>query len=113
MLLDRGRVILAGEADTLRETGWSGQQEVVFRGNDLAFTNALGAMAHLDEIGPDVVEGTRRAHIRLREGQQPAALLGALAPAVEVLEFIKVRPTMESLFIEAVEGAAAATPTAP
>jgi len=113
VLLDRGRVILSGGADTLRETGWSGQQEVVFRGNDLAFTNALGAMAHLDSIGPDVVEGTRRAHIRLREGQQPGALLGALGPAVEVLEFIKVRPTMESLFIEAVEGAAAATSTAP
>ena len=110
VLLHGGQVVLAGEADTLREEGWSGEQEVVFRGNDLAFTNALGAMAHLERIEPDVADGVRRAHLRLRESTQPGAVLSALGNAVEILEFVKVRPTMESLFIQAVHRATAAEP---
>lgn len=110
VLLHGGQVVLAGEADTLREEGWSGEQEVVFRGNDLAFTNALGAMAHLERIEQDVADGVRRAHLRLRESTPPGAVLSALGNAVEILEFVKVRPTMESLFIQAVHRATAAEP---
>ena len=109
VLLDRGNIVLAGEADALRESGWSGEQEVVFRGNDIAFTNALGTLAHLDGIQPDVTEGTRRAAIRLRNPEQPGQVLEALGQAVELLEFVKVRPTMESLFIQAVQSGAATT----
>lgn len=109
VLLDRGNIVLAGEADALRESGWSGEQEVVFRGNDIAFTNALGTLAHLDRIQPDVTKGTRRAAIRLRNPEQPGQVLEALGQAVELLEFVKVRPTMESLFIQAVQSGAAKT----
>ena len=109
VLLDRGNIVLAGEADALRESGWSGEQEVVFRGNDIAFTNALGTLAHLDGIQPDVTKGTRRAAIRLRNPEQPGQVLEALGQAVELLEFVKVRPTMESLFIQAVQSGAAKT----
>ena len=109
VLLDRGNIVLAGEADALRESGWSGEQEVVFRGNDIAFTNALGTLAHLDGIQPDVTEGTRRAAIRLRNPEQPGQVLQALGQAVELLEFVKVRPTMESLFIQAVQSGAVTT----
>lgn len=109
VLLDRGNIVLAGEADDLRESGWSGEQEVVFRGNDIAFTNALGTLAHLDGIQPDVAEGTRRAAIRLRNPEQPGQVLQALGQAVDILEFVKVRPTMESLFIQAVQSGAATT----
>ena len=106
VLLDRGNIVLTGEADALRESGWSGEQEVVFRGNDIAFTNALGTLAHLDGIQPDVTKGTRRAAIRLRNPEQPGQVLEALGQAVELLEFVKVRPTMESLFIQAVQSGA-------
>ena len=109
VLLDRGNIVLAGEADALRESGWSGEQEVVFRGNDIAFTNALGTLAHLDGIQPDVTKGTRRAAIRLRNLEQPGQVLEALGQAVELLEFVKVRPTMESLFIQAVQSGTATT----
>ena len=102
VLINQGQVVLSGAADDLRESGWAGEQDVVFKGNDIAFTNALGTLAHLDSIGPDTVEGTRRAHLRLRETTPPGQLLQALSEAVEVLEFVKVRPTMESLFIQAV-----------
>lgn len=102
VLLNQGQVVLSGGADDLRESGWTGEQDVVFKGNDIAFTNALGALAHLDSIGPDIAEGTRRAHLRLRDTTPPGQLLQALGGAVEVLEFVKVRPTMESLFIQAV-----------
>ncbi|MCH1582572.1 MAG: ATP-binding cassette domain-containing protein [Flavobacteriales bacterium] len=102
VLINQGQVVLSGAADDLRESGWAGEQDVVFKGNDIAFTNALGTLAHLDSIGPDTVEGTRRAHLRLRETTPPGQLLQALSEAIEVLEFVKVRPTMESLFIQAV-----------
>lgn len=105
VLLNRGQVVLSGGADNLRESGWSGEQEVVFRGNDIAFTNALGTLAHLDGIEADAVAGTRKAAIRLRDPGQPGPVLQALGTAVDILEFVKVRPTMESLFIQAVERA--------
>ena len=38
------------------------------------------------------------------------AVLSALGNAVEILEFVKVRPTMESLFIQAVRRATEAEP---
>ena len=53
-------------------------------------------------------EGT----IRLRDPEQPGQVLQALGSAVDLLEFVKVRPTMESLFIQAVERAGTPTPTA-
>lgn len=104
VLIDCGRVVLSGGADELRETGWAGEQEVVFRGNDIAFANALGTLAHLDSIQSDSVEGTRKASIRLRHRDQPSQVLQALSEAVDIIEFVKVRPTMESLFIQAVSG---------
>jgi len=103
VLLNRGRVVLQGASDQLREEGWNGSQEVVFRGNDLTFTNALGAWAHLDGIEPTPQEGVRKAAIRLREGVAPGSVINALQGQVELQEFIKVRPTMERLFIDAVE----------
>ena len=113
VLLNRGKVVLSGQADDLRESGWSGEQEVVFKGNDLAFTNAMGSMAHLESIAPDVAPGLRRASIRLREVDRSGAFLASVGSAVEVVEFVKVRPTMESLFIQAVEQSEAPTQTVP
>ena len=52
----------------------------------------------------------RRAHRRLRGSRRPGAVLWGLGNAVEILEFVKVRPTMESLFIQAVHRATAAEP---
>ena len=109
VMLNGGKVVLSGGADALREAGWSGQQEVVFKGNDIAFTNALGTLGHLDGIGVEPTAGLRRAQLRLRDGVPPGALLRALGEAVEVCEFVKVRPTMESLFIQAVDQTATET----
>ena len=102
VMLNQGRVVLSGSSSELRETGWDGSQEVLFKGNDMAFTNALGALANLDSIGPTSMSGVRKASIRLRDGVGPADVLRALTQTIEVMEFIKVRPTMESLFIDAV-----------
>ncbi|MDA8695633.1 ATP-binding cassette domain-containing protein [Flavobacteriales bacterium] len=109
VMLNGGKVVLSGGADALRESGWSGQQEVVFKGNDIAFTNALGTLGHLDSITTEASDGLRRAHLRLRDGVPPGQLLQALGGAVEVNEFLKIRPTMESLFIQAVDQTAAAS----
>lgn len=109
VMLNGGKVVLSGGADALREAGWSGQQEVVFKGNDIAFTNALGTLGHLDGIVVEPTAGLRRAQLRLRDGVPPGALLRALGEAVEVCEFVKVRPTMESLFIQAVDQTATET----
>mgnify|MGYP001024989805 FL=1 len=109
VMLNGGKVVLSGGADALREAGWSGQQDVVFKGNDIAFTNALGTLGHLEGISEEATEGLRRAHLRLRDGGRPGQLLHALGEAVEVIEFVKIRPTMESLFIQAVDRSAAET----
>ena len=102
VMLNQGRVVLSGSSSELREAGWDGSQEVLFKGNDMSFTHALGALANLDSIGPTSMSGVRKASIRLRDGVGPADVLRALTQTIEVMEFIKVRPTMESLFIDAV-----------
>jgi len=102
VMLNQGRVVLSGSSSELRETGWDGSQEVLFKGNDMAFTNALGALANLDSIGPTSISGVRKARIRLRDGVEPIDVLRAVTQTMELIEFIKVRPTMETLFIDAV-----------
>ena len=111
VMLNGGKVVLSGGADALREAGWSGQQDVVFKGNDIAFTNALGTLGPPRwHCGVEPTAGLRRAHLRLRDGGPPgAATCGPLGEAVEVIEFVKIRPTMESLFIQAVDRSAAET----
>jgi hypothetical protein len=66
-------------------------------------------LGHLDSITTEASDGLRRAHLRLRDGVPPGQLLQALGGAVEVNEFLKIRPTMESLFIQAVDQTAAAS----
>ena len=87
----------------------AGSGRVSVAGNDIAFSNALGTLGHLDGISVEPTGGLRRAHVRLREGVRPSQLLQALGGDVEVSEFVKIRPTMESLFIQAVDRTSAET----
>ena len=109
--LSRGGASLGVTVGSVRSATrfYVSEVDVVFKGNDIAFTNALGTLGHLDGISVEATEGLRRAHVRLRDGVRPGQLLHALGEAVEVCEFVKIRPTMESLFIQAVEHTAAET----
>ena len=104
------QVVLSGGADDLSESGWSGEQEVVFA----AMTSPSPTPS---ERWPTSM-GSRPIADGHPEGSHPPARSRTARPsaagagqAVEVLEFVKVRPTMESLFIQAVERAG--TPTEP
>lgn len=108
LLLNQGKIVMAGESEALREAGWNGEYAVTYCGSDVSFARALGASCILGDVDrPDdpseaPTHADRTARITLRPGFKLSATLAAVADAVDVVEVRKLRPTMQELFIHAV-----------
>ena len=105
VMLNQGKVVLSGEADVLSGVGLGWQSGCGVQGQRHGLCQCAGRGSPFGGHCADHYPGVRKARIRLREGTTAFAILGALQEAVEVQEFIKVRPTMETLFIAAVDQA--------
>ena len=100
-------MVLAGEAGLASASRVVGEQEVVFGGNDLAFTNALGTLAHLwTALSRTWRMGFDVPAIRLRTVTLPGAVLQALSERSSSSNLSRFGLTMESLFIQAVQSEA-------
>ena len=94
VIIDRGRVVLAGELDELRAGVAQRFVDIHFRGPTPAWPESARA---------EVVEATDgRARLRVDRHTDLAALVAAAQGADEILSFAYEPPTLSELFREAV-----------
>jgi ABC-2 type transport system ATP-binding protein len=109
MLLNDGHIVMSGESEALRDAGWNGEYAIGYSGSDVAFARGLGATCvlgkvnHLASEAPSIQGEARTAQVVLRQGYTLSEALRGVADAVEMHEVRKLRPTMEELFISAVQ----------
>ena len=96
-LINRSRNVLSGRVDDIRRSFRGSEYDVAFEGNPDALRAAVGALGRVDELS------ARSARIVLESNDARRELLDALNRAVGVESFVHRMPSMNEIFIQAVE----------
>lgn len=99
-LINNSQKILDGSVRQIKEDFKDGTYEINFKGNMIAFSNALGASCNLLESKEQ--DDRKLATIRLTPGITTNQLLKALVNEVEVFGLREVIPSMNDIFIKQV-----------
>jgi ABC-2 type transport system ATP-binding protein len=97
VLIHKSKKILDGSVKEIRNAYKRNIYEITFKGNLLAFTNALWAQFKLIENSQD--HAYLKAKVQLLNDAKPNQLLEAVLPFVEVHSFQEMLPTMKEIFI--------------
>lgn len=100
-LINKSNVVLSGAVKQIQQDFKEGIFNIQFKGNKIAFTNALWTGAEL--IDSSELDGVTSATVRLLNNTQPNDLLKAILPHVEVLGLQEIIPTMGEIFIKKVQ----------
>lgn len=100
-LINNSRVILEGEVSEVRNRFRTQTYNVDFKGSMMEFSASLGTYGELLEHGPEA--DNMDATVRLVNGATTNQLLGNIMRTVEVRGFHEVIPSMNDIFIEAVQ----------
>ena len=103
-LINKSRNILSGSVDEVRHRFGENVFEVVYSGEGATFESALQPMAEM--LGTTAVADTpyTSTRIRLKDGATVRESISAANEAVELRSFKEVIPSMNDIFIRAVEG---------
>ncbi len=103
-LINLAKKILDGEVKKIRKEFRDQTYEVQFAGNNIAFANALGSYLKLVDTHQDDEYVT--AKVQSLNNHSPNEILNQLLPHIEIHSFREVLPTMNEVFIKAVNGTA-------
>lgn len=99
-LIDKSRKILDGSVKDVRKKFKSNLYEIEYKGNAIGFANALWSGFELVESKN--MDGIMQAVVRNMNNASPNELLKILLPDVEILSFKERIPSMNDIFITAV-----------
>jgi len=102
-LIDKAKLILNGTLKEVKEQFRSHTYAVQYKGMSFGFANALWAdysLVHSEQLD----EQRAIAHVKLLKGNTLNNLLNAVMPAVDIESVNEVLPTMNDIFIRAVNG---------
>ena len=102
-LIDKSHDILSGRVDDIRRSHGSNLFELCFRGEESALRQALGERCELFEA-PNADETTAYRMLRLRvaRDEEVRSVIAAANEAVELRSFREFIPSMNDIFIRAV-----------
>lgn len=100
-LINKSRVILEGSVKDVRQRFDNHEYSIRFSGNLIGFTNALGANFIL--IDQKQVEGVHECTLQLKDGLRLNDLLNAVINQVDIHEVVPKIPSMNEIFIRAVQ----------
>jgi ABC-2 type transport system ATP-binding protein len=100
-LLNKSKKILDGNVAAIRKANATNTFEIEFKGNKIAFTNALWAGFELKESAQ--IGDVCKATVKMLNNATPNDVLAAILPHVKVLSFNEVIPTMNDIFISKVK----------
>lgn len=102
-LIDKSRNILSGKVDDIRHRHGSNIFEVSYRGEEQALRTALGERCEiLEGSGAESVYSSLKLHVE--RDADVRAVVAAANEAVELRSFTEVIPSMNDIFIRAVNG---------
>ncbi len=103
-LINKSRNILSGSVDELRHRFGENVFEVTYNGEGATFENAVAPMAELLGTAPVADTPYICSRIRLKDGATVRESISAANEAVDLRSFKEVIPSMNDIFIRAVEG---------
>ncbi|MBQ1252749.1 MAG: ATP-binding cassette domain-containing protein [Alistipes sp.] len=103
-LINKSRNILSGSTDEVRRRFGENQFEVVFDGDGIKLSQAVEPFAEVLEQSPVADSDLCQLRIRLREGVSVRESIAAANEAVGLRSFREMIPSMNDIFIRAVEG---------
>ncbi len=103
-LINKSHNILSGSTDEVRRRFGENLFEVVYNGEAESLCDALTPYAEVIEQTPATDSAPCQMRIRLREGISLRESIAAANSAVELRSFREVIPSMNDIFIRAVEG---------
>ena len=103
-LINKSRNILSGSVDELRHRFGENVFEVTYNGEGATFESAVAPMAELLGTAPVADTPYICSRIRLKNGVTVRESISAANEAVDLRSFKEVIPSMNDIFIRAVEG---------
>ena len=103
-LINKSRNILSGSVDELRHRFGENVFEVTYNGEGATFESAVAPMADLLGTAPVADTPYICSRIRLKDGATVRESISAANEAVDLRSFKEVIPSMNDIFIRAVEG---------
>jgi len=101
VLIDQSEIILEGKVDELRTRFKPHEYEITFNGSILGFTNAM--WTNFELVDKAKQNGTIKARVKLLNDKTLNDLLKIAIAHVDVLEVKEVLPSMNDIFISAIE----------
>jgi len=100
-LINKSRNILEGQIDNIRKQYKSNTYEISFNGDPDKFASSLNN--HYEIIEKTKINGHQGVKVKLLHQTNENELLSLIIPAVEVLSFNEVIPSMNDVFIKVVQ----------
>ena len=102
-LIDRSHNILSGRVDDIRHSHGNNIFEIAYRGDDAALRAAAAGRCEILE-GSETQSVYRPLKLHVERDAEVRGVLGALNEAVEIRSFTEIIPSMNDIFIRAVNG---------
>jgi ABC-2 type transport system ATP-binding protein len=99
-LINKSRNILSGQIDEVRQSYGSNVFEVAFRGETMLKANTRW---QYELIKIDTENSLPKVQVRLTSQSDANALLQHLLPAVQIVSFNPIVPSMHDIFIQVVQ----------
>ena len=103
-LINKSRNLLSGSTDEVRRRFGENVFELIYAPGESALEPALGSLAEVLEQGEVADTPYSSMRIRINEGVSVRECIGRANEAVELRSFKEVIPSMNDIFIRAVEG---------
>ena len=101
-LIDKSRNILSGNVEEIRHSHGTNIFELSYRGNEQQLLGTLTGKCSVLETQVSPI-GINRAKIHIADDSEVRAVIAAVNESVELRSFSEVIPTMNDIFIRAVE----------
>ena len=102
-LIDRSHNILSGRVDDIRHSHGNNIFEIAYRGDEAALRAAAAGRCEILE-GSETQSVYRTLKLHVERDAEVRGVLGALNKAVEIRSFTEIIPSMNDIFIRAVNG---------
>ena len=97
MLMNKGKILLSGKVDEIRQTKKSFLYEFQFKHNDEMFMNKCNA------VNANIISGEKGHYkVQLKNETEAKMILSSLLEQTELFSFKEILPSMNDIFIESI-----------